>query len=74
VTAIRRTDNALLALAGIYVNLIDLVDAGDAGQQISRTFTSAKSLAQYIRRTKKVFPKHSAKSNKLLRQFLIVVE
>jgi len=61
------------ALKGIYVNLVDLVDAGAAGGVISKTFSSPKQLAKYISRTGKVFPKDRAKKNPLLRKFLIVV-
>jgi hypothetical protein len=58
---------------GVYVNLVDLVDAANAERQIVKTFTSAKDLAKYIRKTKKIFPKERAKKNRLLSQFLIVV-
>jgi len=61
------------ALKGIYVNLVDLVDAGTAGTKVSKTFSSSKELAQYIRRTKKTFPKERAKKSPMLRRFLIVV-
>jgi len=61
------------ALKGVYVNLVDLVDAGTAGRVISKKFSSPKELAKYIRKTGKVFPKERAKRNPLLRRFLIVV-
>ncbi|KAF9461787.1 hypothetical protein BDZ94DRAFT_1195735 [Collybia nuda] len=61
------------ALKGVYVNLVDLVDAKASGNVISRKFTSTKALAKYIRNTGKYFPKGRAKSNPLLRRFLIVV-
>ncbi|KAG7088056.1 hypothetical protein E1B28_012089 [Marasmius oreades] len=63
------------ALKGKYVNLIDLVDAANAGKALTapNPFSSAKALSKYIRRTKKIFPKEKAKRNPLLRQFLIVV-
>ena len=60
-------------MKGIYVNLVDLVDAGTAGTKVSKTFSSPKELAKYIRRTKKTFPKERAKKSPLLRRFLIVV-
>lgn len=59
------------ALKGIFVNLVDLVDAANAGKTIRRTFTSSKDLSRYIKQTKKIFPKSQAKANPLLR--LIVV-
>jgi len=62
------------ALNGVYVNLVDLVDAGTAGTVISKKFSSQKELAGYICRTGKVFPRDRAKSNPLLRKFLIVVD
>lgn len=55
------------------MNLVDLVDAKASGQVISRKFSSPKALAKYIRNTGKYFPKEKAKSNPLLRRFLIVV-
>jgi len=61
------------ALKGIFVNLVDLVDAGTAGTVISKKFGSEKELARYIRKTGKIFPKSRAKKNPLLRRFLIVV-
>lgn len=61
------------ALKGVYVNLVDLVDAGTAGRVISTTFSSEKELVKYICRTGKVFPRERAKTNLLLRRFLVVV-
>ncbi|KAK7037255.1 hypothetical protein VNI00_011246 [Paramarasmius palmivorus] len=63
------------ALKGLYINLVDLVDAGRRGKVIDppNPFPSQKALARYIRGTGKVFPKERAKANPLLRQFLIVV-
>jgi len=61
------------ALKGIYVNLVDLVDAGTSGKVISTKFGSQRELAKYILRTGKVFPRDRAKKNPLLRRFLIVV-
>ena len=63
----------LQALDGVYVNIVDLVDAGKAGHVISETFSSQKELADYIRETGKVFAKEEAKRNPLLSRFLIVV-
>jgi hypothetical protein len=60
-------------LKGIYVNLVDLVDAGTAGTKVSKTFSSPKELAKYIQKTKKIFPKERAKKSPMLRRFLIVV-
>ncbi|KAJ8088666.1 hypothetical protein PM082_013909 [Marasmius tenuissimus] len=63
------------ALKGKYINIVDLVDAGNAGKTITKPnpFPSAKALARYIQRTGKAFPKNKAKANPLLAQFLIVV-
>jgi hypothetical protein len=60
-------------LKGIYVNLVDLVDAVTAGKKVSKTFSSSKELAKYINKTKKTFPKERAKKSPMLRRFLIVV-
>ncbi|KAL1744872.1 hypothetical protein HDZ31DRAFT_37662 [Schizophyllum fasciatum] len=61
------------ALSGVYVNIVDLVDAAGAGRTIARTFSSENELAGYIKRTKKIFPKGQAKSNPLLQRFLVHV-
>ncbi|KAI3621297.1 hypothetical protein WG66_014351 [Moniliophthora roreri] len=63
------------ALEGRYINLVDLVDAGRRGTVITtpNPFPSRKALANYIKRSNKVFPRDKAKANPLLRQFLIVV-
>jgi len=61
------------ALKGVYVNLVDLVDAAMAGNVIPKKFSSQKELAKYIRKTGKFFPKSRAKRNPLLSRFLIVV-
>ncbi|KAL0578535.1 hypothetical protein V5O48_003478 [Marasmius crinis-equi] len=63
------------ALKGKYINIVDLVDAANAGKTIRKPnpFSSAKALSNYIKRTAKIFPKDRAKANPLLRQFLIVV-
>ncbi|KAI0628795.1 hypothetical protein C8Q77DRAFT_1161825 [Trametes polyzona] len=59
-------------LGGVYVNIVDLVDARRCGVK-PRIFASAGELAAYIRKTGKIFPKARAKANPLLKQFLIVV-
>ncbi|THH09544.1 hypothetical protein EW146_g8659 [Bondarzewia mesenterica] len=59
-------------LKGVYVNIVDLVDSQISGNTV-KTFSSAKDLSKYIRRTGKVFPRERAKANPLLRQFLIIV-
>ncbi|KIM39019.1 hypothetical protein M413DRAFT_12350 [Hebeloma cylindrosporum] len=69
-TSIKRCKKAM---SGIYVNLVDLVDARTAGTKVSKTFSSPTGLAKYIRKTKKTFPKERAKKSPMLRQFLIVV-
>jgi len=61
------------ALKGVYVNIVDLVDAATAGTVISKKFSNQKQLAKYICRSGKVFPKARAKANPLLARFLIVV-
>ncbi|KIY43609.1 hypothetical protein FISHEDRAFT_62664 [Fistulina hepatica ATCC 64428] len=60
-------------LKGIFVNIVDLVDASNKKKVIERTFSARKALAKYIQRTGKIFPKKDAKLNPLLSQFLIVV-
>ncbi|KAL1759566.1 hypothetical protein FB107DRAFT_287570 [Schizophyllum commune] len=71
--ALRSIKACKKALAEVYVNIVDLVDAAQAGTKIRRTFGSSQALAAYIKRTKKIFPKEKAKSNPLLQRFLIVV-
>ncbi|KAJ7590317.1 hypothetical protein C8J56DRAFT_826245 [Mycena floridula] len=63
------------ALQPRFVNLIDLVDAVNAGRQVAKklVFSSRNRLAEYIRETEKVFPKKLAKKNPMMRAFLIVV-
>ncbi|EIW60959.1 uncharacterized protein TRAVEDRAFT_166094 [Trametes versicolor FP-101664 SS1] len=61
-----------LALKPFYVNLVDLVDSKRQGIK-PRIFSSESELAGYIQKTSKIFPKAQAKTNPLLRQFLIVV-
>jgi len=61
------------ALKGVFVNLVDLVEAGTAGEVICKKFSSQKELAKYICKTGKVFPRDRAKRNPLLSRFLIVV-
>ncbi|KAL0574746.1 hypothetical protein V5O48_007213 [Marasmius crinis-equi] len=63
------------SLMGKFINIVDLVDAANAGSAIKRPnpFPTAKALSNYIKGTGKVFPKGNAKANPLLRQFLIVV-
>lgn len=60
-------------LKGIFVNLVDLVEAASAERVISKKFSSHKALARYIRNTGKYFPRERAKRNPLLRRFLITV-
>ncbi|ETW85016.1 hypothetical protein HETIRDRAFT_470084 [Heterobasidion irregulare TC 32-1] len=59
-------------LKGVYVNLVDLVDARKANGTVN-IFGSPKELSKYIKRTKKMFPREKAKSSPLLKQFLITV-
>ncbi|KAL1730554.1 hypothetical protein EV714DRAFT_210683 [Schizophyllum commune] len=63
------------ALKGTFVNIVDLVDAANAGKTVSKTFKSAQKLRVYSRKPKeeKIFPKKRAKSNPLLKFFLIVM-
>ncbi|THU83909.1 hypothetical protein K435DRAFT_822869 [Dendrothele bispora CBS 962.96] len=70
---LRSVKRCKAALDGVFVNLVDLVDAGNAGATICKIFSSDRALANYIKRTGKVFPKAEAKKNPLLRRFLIVV-
>ncbi|KAL0575753.1 hypothetical protein V5O48_006217 [Marasmius crinis-equi] len=71
-TSIQQCKNAL---KGKFINIVDLVDAANAGSKIKspNPFTSAKALSRYIKTTSKIFPKGAAKANPLLRQFLVVV-
>ena len=63
------------ALKGTFVNIVDLVDAANAGRTVSQTFKSAQKLRVYSRKPgeEKIFPKKRAKSNPLLKFFLIVM-
>ncbi|KAL0578533.1 hypothetical protein V5O48_003476 [Marasmius crinis-equi] len=63
------------ALKGKFINIVDLVDAGNARKTITKPnpFTSEEALSGYIKRTEKIFPKDSAKANPLLKQFLIAI-
>ncbi|TRM63686.1 hypothetical protein BD626DRAFT_548044 [Schizophyllum amplum] len=61
------------ALKGIFVKIVDLVDAANAGRTVSKTFKSRGKLAGYTTSEEKIFPKKRAKSNPLLKHFLIVV-
>ncbi|KAL0571350.1 hypothetical protein V5O48_010616 [Marasmius crinis-equi] len=63
------------SLKGKFINIVDLVDAANAGSTIRNPnpFPSREALSHYIKRTGKVFPKGNAKANPLLRQFLIVI-
>lgn len=61
------------ALHGIYVNIVDLVDACKTPDAKPRIFSSEQDLAKYIQRTGKVFPLSKARDNPLLSTFLIHV-
>ncbi|KAI4524288.1 hypothetical protein K525DRAFT_194353 [Schizophyllum commune Loenen D] len=61
------------ALKGTFVNIVDLVDAANAGKTVSKTFNSANKLRAYSLTMGKIFPKKRAKSNPLLKFFLIVM-
>jgi hypothetical protein len=58
-----------------FVNIIDLVDAANAGRQLpqAQVFRTRKSLSRYIQETEKYFDCEVAKSVPLLEEFLIVV-
>ncbi|KAL1759572.1 hypothetical protein FB107DRAFT_204841 [Schizophyllum commune] len=60
---------------GTFVNIVDLVDAANAGRTVSKTFKTAQNLRVYSRTPgeEKIFPKKRAKSNPLLKFFLIVM-
>ncbi|KAL1720554.1 hypothetical protein EV715DRAFT_196656 [Schizophyllum commune] len=63
------------ALKGTFVNIVDLVDAANAGKTVFKTFKTAQKLRVYSLkpREEKIFPKKRAKSNPLLKFFLIVM-
>ncbi|KAL1695652.1 hypothetical protein GGG16DRAFT_108838 [Schizophyllum commune] len=63
------------ALKGTFVNIVDLVDAANAGKTVSKTFKTAQKLRVYSLkpREEKIFPKKRAKSNPLLKFFLIIM-
>jgi hypothetical protein len=59
-------------LDGVFVNVVDLVDAAEAGKTV-KTFANRASLVKYIRRTEKIFPLRRAKADSMLRLFLVHV-
>ncbi|KAL1658553.1 hypothetical protein GGF50DRAFT_67010 [Schizophyllum commune] len=65
--------SSFTALKGTFVNIVDLVDAANAGKTVSKTFKTANKLRAYSLPMGKIFPKKRAKSNPLLKFFLIVM-
>ncbi|KAL1744867.1 hypothetical protein HDZ31DRAFT_63672 [Schizophyllum fasciatum] len=61
------------ALQGVFVNIVDLVDAAEAGEEICAVFDTPEELRDYTRISDKVYPLSEAKSNAFLRRFLIRV-
>jgi hypothetical protein len=57
-------------LNGVFVNVVDLVDAAEAGKTVT-TFANRSSLVDYIRSTEKIFPLRRAKKDSRLRLFLV---
>jgi hypothetical protein len=64
--------DAVQALKGVWVNIVDLIDARRTGIPVKR-HGSMKALRDYIRKTKKIYPKEAAKQNGFLKAFLITV-
>ena len=62
----------LQALRGVWVNIVDLIDAHRTGRRVPR-HGSMKALRKYIMDTGKIFPKEAAKQNGFLKAFLITV-
>jgi len=60
------------ALRGVFVNIVDLVDARRTGTPVKR-HASMKALRAYIKKTGKIYPKKAAKKNGFLKAFLITV-
>jgi len=60
------------ALKGVWVNIVDLIDARRTGKPVER-HESMLALRAYIKRTKKIYPKDAAKQNGFLKAFLITV-
>ena len=60
------------ALRGVWVNIVDLIDANRTGRRVPR-HGSMNALRKYIMDTGKIFPKEAAKQNGFLKAFLITV-
>lgn len=57
-----------------YVNIVDLVDARNGDRVMDKgVFDSTSKLSEYVMESGKVYPLNAAKSNPLLKQFLIPV-
>ncbi|OGE47450.1 hypothetical protein PENARI_c044G00615 [Penicillium arizonense] len=57
------------ALAGIHVNIIDVLDCWNT-DDVPRRFASVRQLAEYTKKTNKTFNRHVAKQDKILRILL----
>ncbi|KAJ7449477.1 hypothetical protein B0H11DRAFT_2247215 [Mycena galericulata] len=71
-----RDDNRLAGVAGdalrnkVWVNIYDLIDAKRTGRPVKK-HASADALRKYTKKTKKIFPKASAKGNPFLKVLLV---
>ncbi len=66
-------DSRAQELKGIYINIVDFVDAYNNDRK-PRLFRSYKALQSYILNDKtKIFPKNEAKGNPILKWMLIGV-
>ncbi len=57
------------ALRGVWVNIIDFLDAVQRGEQVPR-HQSEKALAAYSRKTQKIYPKRRIKKGSPLEALL----
>ncbi|KAL1671743.1 hypothetical protein EV122DRAFT_226011, partial [Schizophyllum commune] len=61
------------ALKGIYINIVELVDAAQSKETVEHRFQDEESLRQFTRETGMTYPLDAAASNPFLRKFLIKV-
>ena len=61
------------ALKGIYINIVELVDAAQSKETVEHRFQDEESLRQFTRKAGMTYPLDAAASNPFLRKFLIKV-
>ncbi|KAI5887237.1 uncharacterized protein SCHCODRAFT_01193121 [Schizophyllum commune H4-8] len=61
------------ALKGIYINIVELVDAAEAGETVAHKFQDEESLRAFTKQAGMTYPLGAAIANPFLRKFLIKV-